>query len=831
MWEYKPRPPFYARPWFLTIAGIAALVFTAGLVSFWYWTSKYEGKAAQYNLSQLSKMETASLIFDRKGKQIGKILAENREFVPLSQISQNLPDAVVAAEDNRFYEHDGVDYIGMVRAALKNYQAGKIRQGASTVTQQLARNSFDLKERTYERKVVEAFLARRIEQNYSKERIMEYYLNRVYFGGGLYGAEAAARGYFGKPASELSLSDSAMLAGLLKSPNGMSPWRSLEAAQSGRDFVLGRMKEIGKISQAQYDEAIRTPLRVKKRKLSTGGQSYALDYIRQQVTNELDFDSAASSGYRIYTTLDADLQKVAEESLRKNLALVEKHPDFDGTTMEQWKATKHVKSDEKPDNPTTGTTPDYLQGAIMAVESGTGGIVVLVGGRDFTDSPYDRALYSVRPAGTAFTPFVFAAGFQNGIFPATLVDDSALDNRQVMIGGYTGILGEWGAETDTNKYEGLIPARKAVSEGKNAATVRFGIDVGLEKIIDVARKAGLDGNLRPFPATFLGSGEMSLAQLTLAYTIFPNGGARAEKPFIITRVEESDGTVVYQARPTRNQVVSPAVAFEVHSFLTDVLEKGTAANAGSEFKLKSFPGGGKTGTAYNFTDAWFVGYDSELTVGVWAGFDKRRPIYRGAFSNRIALPVWADIMNASTADFPPKEIQRPTNIERVEVCLASGLPATRDCFKEDEHGVRKRTTYFEFATRDQTPRGTCYVHGGDGAPDLARQITTSAIPRAAAAINLTKVQPIVVKGPSVIGDNDPYQSVRPVMRAMPLNADAASQPVAAKGLPPELTTQPTTGDQQPAALQVRRAEQVLPLDAQQNQPALNIEPPPPLDLQ
>lgn len=830
MWEYKPRPPFYARPWFLTITGIVALVLVTGLFVFWHWKNKYEDIAAQYNLSQLGKMETASLIFDRNGKQIGKILAENREVVPLSSISKNLPDAVVAAEDNRFYEHDGVDYIGMIRAALKNYQAGKIRQGASTVTQQLARNSFDLKERTYERKIVEAFLARRIEQNYSKDKIMEYYLNRVYFGGGLYGAESAARGYFGKPASELSVSDAATLAGLLKSPNGMSPWRNLEAAQSGRDFVLGRMKEIGKITQAQYDEATRTPLRVKKRKLSTGGQSYALDYIRQQVTSELDFDSAASSGYRIYTTLDADLQKVAEDSLRKNLAIAEKQPGFSGTTLADWKGVKHERSDDKSDNPAAGTTPDYLQGAVMAVESGTGGIVVLVGGRDFADSPYDRALYSVRPPGTAFTPFVFAAGFQSGIFPGTLVDDSALDNRQVMIGGYTGVLGEWGAETDTNKYEGSIPARRAVSEGKNAATVRFGIDVGLEKVIELAKKAGLDGNLRPFPATFLGSSEVSLAQLTLAYTIFPNDGARPEKPFIISRVEESDGTVVYQARPTRDQVVSPAVAFEVHSFLTDVLEKGTAANASSEFKLKSFPGGGKTGTAYNFTDAWFVGYDSELTIGVWAGFDKRRPIYRGAFSNRIALPVWVDIMNASTAGFAPKEIPRPSLIERVEVCSASGLPATPNCFKEDEHGVRTRTTFFEFATRDQTPKGTCYVHGGNGTPDLARQITGSAIPRAAAAINLSAVQPIIVKAPSVIGDTDPYQSVRPVMLAVPLNPDSTGQAAATQGLAPNSSGQaPSNG--QPGPLQVRRAEQVLPLDAQQKQPALNIEPPPPLDLQ
>lgn len=817
MWEYKPRPPFYARPWFIYTGCFLAIVLIAAAGFFLYWQGIYEKKAAQFNLAELGKMEAASLIFDRNGRQIGKILVENREVVSLSKISKNLQDAVVAAEDNRFYEHKGIDYLGMVRAALKNYNAGKIRQGASTVTQQLARNSFSLKERTYERKIVEAFLARRIEENCSKEKIMEYYLNRVYFGGGLYGAESAARGYFGKPASELSIGEAATLAGLLKSPNGLSPWRNPTGAEQARNFVLGRMFEIGKITQTQRDEALLLKFRVKPRQASTGGQSYALDYIRQQITGDLDFDSAASSGYRIYTTIDSDLQKVAEDSLRRELNKAEQQPGYENPTLQAWKASHQPR---REDSTEPQVEPDYLQGAVFALDK-TGGILILVGGRDFSDSMYDRALYAKRSPGTAFTPFVFAAGFQNGIFPGTLVQDTALDNRQVMIGGYTGILGEWGTERDDNKYEGAIPVRKAVSLGKNAATVRFGIDVGLDKVMALAKEAGMNDPMRPFPATFLGSSETSLAQLTLAYSLFPGGGSQPDQRHIISRVEEADGTIVYQARPGRKKVLNPAVAFEIHSFLADVLEEGTAANASAEYKLKSFPGGGKTGTAYNFSDAWFVGYDSEITCGVWAGFDKRRPIYRGAFSNKIALPVWCDIMNASIASYKPQEITRPATIERIEVCEASGMPATRDCVKEDTNGLRQRITFFEFSADGQTPKGTCFLHGGTGTPDLARVISSSSIPRASAVVDLSAVIPVIVKAPAVVGDFDPYDSVKPIMRAEKVDG---SGPVNPDGTTP--TEAPT-----PPPMEVRRAETVRPLDAASQTPTLNIEAPPPLDLQ
>lgn len=820
MWEYKPRPPFYARPWFIYTACFFVVIGIGILAFFLYWQGIYVKKAAEFDLNELSKMENASTIYDRKGVEIGKILVENREVISFHQISKNLVDAVIAAEDNRFYDHGGVDYVGMGRAALKNYQAGKIRQGASTVTQQLARNSFELRERTYERKIVEVYLSRRIEENFSKDKIMEYYLNRVYFGGGLYGCEAAAKGYFGKSAIDLSIGEAATLASILKGPNMYSPWRNPKGAEQERNIVLGRMLEIGKINQKQYDEARLLSFRVRPRKVSSRGQSYALDLIRQRLTVDLDFEAAASAGYKIYTTIDANLQKTAEESLARELTRVEMLPGYANPTMANWQATR--KSQSAPEDGSAvkpDELPDYLQGAVYALDSRTGGILVLVGGRDYADSQYNRAMDGLRPPGTAFTPFVFAAGFAEGIFPGTLVDDSALDNRQVMIGGFTGILGEWGTERADSQYEGLIPARRAVSQGKNAATVRFGLDVGLEKVISFAKEAGMDAPMRQFPATYLGSSEVSLAQLTMAYTIFPEGGYRPTAPYIISRVEEADGTLIYQATQNRKKVTTSAIAFEIHSFLNDVLEEGTAASASTDYKLRNFPGGGKTGTAYNFTDAWFVGYDSEITCGVWAGFDKRRTIYRGAFSNKIALPVWSAIMNASLSSHPPQPIPRPSNIEKIEVCQASGLPATRDCYKTDAQGLRKRTTFYEFSSAEQTPKGTCFVHGGTGTT-VPMMTNSGKVPVAQLAINTSDVQAIPMKGPSLVSLDDPFNSTVP--RAEPVNGVDPMTGVALAGADPNAA---------PSPLQVMRAEPVRPLDRTSTEPILNIEPPPPLDLQ
>jgi membrane peptidoglycan carboxypeptidase len=821
MREPKRRRPFFLRPFFLT--AVVILLILAG-VGAWFaldYIGRYEKKAAEFDMSKLDAVESASVIYDRYGQVFGKIFIENREQVTLDQISPFLVDAVVAEEDNRFYEHGGVDFFGMFRAMLKNTRAGRIRQGASTVTQQLARNVFDLRDRTYDRKILEVFLAMRIERSIPKNKIMELYLNLVYFGGGLYGAEAASMGYFGKPAKDLSVGEAAMLAALLKAPNNLSPWHNLEVATQERDFVLGRMVEEHKITAEVANEAKQQPLQVRP-KSSVVSQSYAIDLIRQQAQGQIGSDSSiASQGYRIYTTLDPVLQRTAEESLQRELNKVEDLPDYQHQKYTDY--ANYLKT-WRSSHPTSGSpsVPDYLQGAVVAVDNRTGGILALVGGRDFTHSEYDRALQSKRPAGTAFMPLVFSAALEKGVFPGALFEDAPLDNRQVMIGGTTGILGEWGVERADNKYEGPLPMRKIFSLSKNAATVRVGVEAGLDSVLKLAKKAGIQDELRPYPATFLGSSDVTLADLVTSYTMFPGNGSRPEHLMMVVKIETQDGQEIYHSEPKRVKVLDPGVAFEMHSFLTEVMQTGTASNAGQDFGLKQFPAAGKTGTAYNFTDVWFVGYDSEVTCGVWAGFDKPQTIMRGAFSNQIALPVWTDIMNASLVKQPPRELGRPIDLKRVEVCLDTGLPASPKCMLTtvaDPWLPPRKGTFFEFSTAKQLPNETCWLHGDD-TRSFVRTLRAQDAPRATNAIDPAASIPVLVRGPTLLGD-DPYQSVKPRSKeptqlAQSSKADWTPAP---RALPVD---KPPT--------EVRRAEPVGPLDRQQTPPPVDLPTPPPVDL-
>jgi 1A family penicillin-binding protein len=728
-----------------------------------------KAQARAFDLNKLEQMESASVILDRNGKIFGQIYVENRETVPYDQLPPDLVNAVVAVEDAKFYQHHGYDSFGIIRAALKNLTAGHVRQGGSTITQQLARNSFSLKQKTFRRKLLEIFLAQRIEDNFSKQKILELYLNRIYFGGGLYGAEAASRGYFGKPAREMSLAECATLAGLVKSPNRLSPWTDRATSREARDYALDRMREMGFISREQCANARAQEVVVGSRQ-NAQGQTYAVDYIRQQVIAAVGWDRAINEGYRIHTTIDVDLQKVAEDSLRTNLERIEQRPDYNHQTYAQYaasfrKAKANGKMSEQP-------APEYLQGAVIGLDNATGDILVLVGGRDFEHNQYNRALQARRPAGTAMLPFVYAAAFEKGMYPGSLVEDSPLDNRAVMIGGTTGILGEWGPESGENRYEGAMTARQALAKSKNGATVRIGMDAGIDAMLQLSAAAGIHSPLRPYPATFLGSSEVTLAELALAYTIFPNGGWRPNVSHILERIEEKDRTLVWDAKreSIRKIVIKPETAYEVHSCLADALESGTGKAAFTQFGLKKIPAAGKTGTAYDFTDALFAGYDSNFTSAVWAGFDKPQRIYRGAFGRELALPVWVDIMNAAAQRYPPREIKQPANLKQVEICSRSGLLATDKCYDavKTANGdtVQRRSTYMEIGAQSQVPTEPCTVHGEPRAR-LARFFSSSDLPRAAPAVDVSAVAAISVKGPTLLANKDPYNSLKPTLKPEP----------------------------------------------------------------
>jgi membrane carboxypeptidase/penicillin-binding protein len=748
-----------------------------------------KNQAATFDLKKLDQMESASVILDRNDKIFGQIYVENRETIPYQQLPRDLINAIVSVEDAKFYRHHGYALSGILRATLKNLVAGHVRQGASTITQQLARNSFALKGKTFRRKLLEIFVARRIEDNFSKEKILELYLNRIYFGGGLYGAEAAARGYFGKHAQELSLSECATLAGLVKSPNRLSPWTDKAASRDARNYALTRMRDLGVIDNAKCTATQAQELVVGNRQ-NAQGQNYAVDYIRQQVINAVGWDRAMNEGFRIHTTIDSELQKVAEESLRRNLDKAEQHSGYNHQTYAEYAASFRQAKSSGTAN--AQPAPEYLQGAIVGVDNETGGVLVLVGGRDFEHNQYNRALQARRPAGTAMLPFVYATAFEQGMFPGTLVEDSPLDNRAVMIGGMTGILGEWGPESADNRYEGTMTARQALSKSKNGATVRIGMEAGLDEVLQLCKTAGIRSNLRPYPATLLGSSEITLAELTLTYTIFPNGGWRPMATHILERIEEKDGTVWHAQRDSSNKqnVIKPETAYEVHSCLVDALETGTGKAARSQFGLRKFPAAGKTGTAYDFTDALFAGYNSTLTCAVWAGFDKPQKIYRGAFGRELALPVWVDIMNTAAARYSPHEIKRPPGLKDVEICLRSGMLATDKCYdtvrSATGESVQKRTTYTEIATPAQMPTETCNIHGEPRAPVVA-DAPAASVPRAQLAADLSEVKPVVLKSPTLLAENDPYNSTRSVAKI----EAAPEEPVAEKAVAQKIDNRPT----------------------------------------
>ncbi|MBU3666698.1 MAG: hypothetical protein FGM15_12605 [Chthoniobacterales bacterium] len=829
-WENDPPKPRRRRLWrwlLLVPVLLALLAAVAGAVFLLMLHSEFREMAQQFDLERLERMESASSIYDRGGTLMGRIFIQNREPVPYDKLPKVLVEAVVAAEDQKFWTHGGVDYLGILRAAQANWLAGRIRQGASTVTQQLARNSFDLKERTYRRKLLEMALAQRIEEHFPKEKIMELYLNRVYFGGGLYGAEAAARGYFGVPAADLTAAQAAVLAGLLKSPNSLSPWTNLEASRTSRNNVLRQMLEMGFLDRSAYEKAVAEPLAVRARP-DPVKQSYAIDYVRQQIIASLGYDRAMNGGFKVYTTIDSAMQAEAEKSLRRELDTIEARPGYGHETYARFQERLEGKGLKPGDSNTE--QPAYLQGAVLALDNTTGGILVMVGGRDFRHSEYNRSVQGRRPVGTAFVPFLYAAAFEKGLFPGTVVQDWALDNRLVGFGGTAGILGEWGVEQAQNSYEGEITAREALVRGKNGAVVRLGFQTGADAVTKLAREAGIESPLRPYANAYLGSSEQTLEETALAYTIFPGMGTRPDRTHIIERIENPEGEVVYQRQTQRKKVVTEGVAWQVHNLLTDVIARGTGSKAVTDYGLAVAGAAGKTGTAYNFTDVWFMGYTPAVTCGVWIGYDKPQQIFRGAFGRDLALPVWVDVMNASRKDFPSEPMKAPVSVEHVEICRLSGELATDKCLDKtrtaDGAETSSSTAYSEYAVLGRAPTVECSVHSG-GLKSFVKEFNEEEWPRAAVAVDLSKVPPVDVSSAPVVGSADPYNAVSPAT----MDAFGADVPVAKAFAvnSPEAAVAAGATNNLPPAPEVRKPEQggvAAALSAEM--PSVNLPPPPPI---
>ncbi len=589
-----------------------------GVYAFW---------AAQLDMSDVQQIRERSTVFDRDGKPYGRLQGENRLVVPIKQVSPFFLKSLLAREDSRFYRHSGVDPVGILRAIARNVVSSSQVQGASTITQQLARNSFPLGGKNMHRKILEAFVSVRIEKYYSKEEILEHYMNRIYFGAGVFGIETASQAYFNKRALDLSLGEAALLAGIIRGPSRFSPVTNYAGALRERDTVLERLVKLEVIPPAQAERAKEEPIVLNPKRRLTVQENYVMDAVVRELNKVLSDDQVGESGLRIYTSLDPVLQDTAQTALNNHLTKIEGQPKYAHPRKAEF--TKEAREAE--------LDPAYLQGSVVVLDNRTGGIRALVGGREYADSRYNRALLSERPVGSTFKPFVYLAAFGRGLSPSSSVSDAPIQRGEVR-GAPT-----WSPGNSDGTFKGMISVEDGLVQSRNTATVRVGEQAGLNEVARVAGAVGLE-KMPLRPSAYLGAFEASLLRMTTAYTVFPNAG-RMRKPFLIERVDDSGGTTLYRAPSSMRAVLQPGACATLTGVLTKVMDRGTAAAARTSGFKK--PAAGKTGTTDDYKDAWFIGFTTSLTAGVWVGFDKPQRTVAQGYGATMALPVWIEVMNAA----------------------------------------------------------------------------------------------------------------------------------------------------------------------------------------
>lgn len=666
------------------IAGCAAA--TAGYVTY----REYAKRAEVFDLSAIGQIPERSVVYDASGHVFSYIQGENRLLVPLGKVPPYFVQGLLAREDSRFWQHHGIDYIGIARAFVENLRGGGVRQGGSTVTQQLARNTFMLKGRTLDRKILEAVLAQRIEKNFTKEAILEAYLNRVYFGAGAYGIQRAAQVYFGKPAEALTLPESAVLIGLIPSPNRYSPIANRDGAVQQQRMVLARMEQVGLLTPEQVEAARRAPLEIFGKRLLPQRHSYAMDAVRRELDFILSPEQVGLGGLKIYTTLDPVLQGTAEKAVSAGMDELEAQKSWPYPKKADFVPATNESDEEKP-------TP-YVQAALVAIENESGAIRAIVGGRDYSHSKYDRAMMSRRSVGSTFKPFVYAAAFERGLLPGSWVSDDRIEP-----GEYPDLPKSWSPRNSDDNYTGLQPAAIGLIRSRNTMSVRVGEFASLAGVMDLARGVGLGRSIRAFPSSFLGGFEATLRDLTAAYTVFPNLGERIPS-YLIERIEGPDGNVFYQSARSRKRAMPEDVAGVISELLGEVLRVGTGARSSGMGLTR--PAAGKTGTSNEAKDAWFVGYTSSLTCGVWVGFDKPRPM-RGGYGGTLAMPLWVRfVQNIPAKKYPALSLARDGSRTPVALCSQSNARATTAC----EHA---QTAYTMYLPSRMIPYDHCHIQHYD----------------------------------------------------------------------------------------------------------------------
>ena len=667
--------------WKVTL--VAFLCACALLVFFFY-----ASWAATFDMNKVGMMPERNTVFDVDGRIYSRLAGANRLRISLNEVSPYFIDALLAREDTRFYQHRGIDWHGILRALVRDLLSGSAKEGASSLTQQLARNSLPLGGRTMNRKILEALVALRIEQKFTKQQILELYMNRIYFGAGCYGVETASQAYFGKNASKLNLSEAALLAGLIRSPNRFSPLRNPEGAAAQRDAVLDRMVELKKIPPTVANEAKQARVNTHPKRLLQVQENYAMDAVQRDLNMILTQDQIDNGGLFIYTTLDPNVQTVAQQALEQQLAKIEHQSNF----HHPLKASYHP-----PENGEDSSMP-YLQGAVVTIDNASGGIRALVGGRDYAQSKFNRALAPAnRQVGSAFKPFVYTVAFSNGLLPGAAISDGPIQPGEIEGAG------AWSPGNSDGTYGGVQPCSYGLIQSRNTMSVRVGQFAGLDNVQKIATSLSLSDNVPHGPAIYIGSFETNLKALTSAYCIFPNAGVR-KQAYVIERIDDQDHNPIYRAAHISAPALDPGAAWMTSALMEQVLTRGTAASARSlGFRL---PAAGKTGTTNDYKDAWFLGYTSTLTCGVWVGFDQPTTIIPHGYGAALALPVWVQVMNKAAARYPPQPLAPTMPLQRAMVCSLSNHLATSGCQSAG-------TAYEIDLPFDKVPNAACEIHGGN----------------------------------------------------------------------------------------------------------------------
>ncbi len=619
---------------FLTFAAVC-IGGTIGYMIFTVWDLPEVQTLEEY------RPNITSRVYSGSNRLLAEFFLENRTPVALDDVPDMMIKALIATEDIRFYQHFGIDLRGVVRAMYRNIRARRVLEGGSTLTQQLAKVLFLTPERSYTRKLKEMALALRIEQRYTKREILSLYLNQIYFGSGAYGIEAAAQIYFGKHARDLSLAECALLAGLPRSPRYYSPFKSPASALGRRAYVLDRMVAMGVISTMQAEEAKKAPLPVQATAKTAGRAPYFVEYVRQKVEERFGSSILYSGGLNIYTSINDDLQSYAEQAVQSGLSKIEARTKKPGHSR--------------------------LQSALFAIEPATGRILAMVGGRDYSQSQFNRALQALRQPGSAFKPIIYTAAFEHGYSASDILDDAPLSitvNRNK----------DWNPENFTHTYQGPVTLRRVLEQSLNVPTIRLVEKLGTDEIIRYARKMGITSPLTRYLPLALGSSDVTLAELTSAFSVLDNHGVKIG-PISILSISDSSGRVLYTNDSMPEQVIKPETAFLITYLLKGVIEHGTGWKA----RELDRPAAGKTGTTNDYRDAWFVGYTPGLVAGVWVGYDDQSTIGPKETGARAALPVWLEFMKKALADRPVEEFSVPNGIIFKQVDPQNGLLSTERC--------------------------------------------------------------------------------------------------------------------------------------------------------